>query len=181
MQTRGTDLRIGGPTTYISSVGGEASLAHAAACAGMLVSGGRRSIEPTAARVHPQDVRSGHPSMHQLVADSERSDATVLGAVAHSVVLKEPHPESFRREYVAHYLATSPSGGQSHAFSDALGSIQRIYLTNRQAAVPEHTLVVAHDEALGRTARLRLPRIANQPLVERRFATIEGFKSMACA
>jgi SRSO17 transposase len=39
-----------------------------------------------AARVHPQDVRSAHQSMHHLVADSEWSDTALLAAVAREVV-----------------------------------------------------------------------------------------------
>ncbi|AAW73405.1 putative ISXo8 transposase [Xanthomonas oryzae pv. oryzae KACC 10331] len=35
---------------------------------GLLLPGGRKSVEPMAARVHPQGVRSAHQSMHHLVA-----------------------------------------------------------------------------------------------------------------
>lgn len=53
---------------------------------GLMLPGGRKSIEPMAARVHPEDVRSAHQSMHHVVADSDWSDATVLGAVADRVL-----------------------------------------------------------------------------------------------
>src|SRR5574341_2487341 len=53
---------------------------------GLMLPGGRKSVEPMAARVHPQDVRSAHQSMHHLVADSEWSDARLLAAVAGEVV-----------------------------------------------------------------------------------------------
>ena len=53
---------------------------------GLMLPGGRKSVEPMAARVHPQDVRSAHQSMHHLVADSQWSDAALLGAVAQQVV-----------------------------------------------------------------------------------------------
>ena len=53
---------------------------------GLMLPGPRKSVEPMAARVHPQDVRSAHQSMHHLVADSEWSDAALLGAVAREVV-----------------------------------------------------------------------------------------------
>jgi len=53
---------------------------------GLMLPGGRKSVEPMAARVHPQDVRSAHQSMHHLVADSEWSDAALLAAVAREVV-----------------------------------------------------------------------------------------------
>lgn len=51
-----------------------------------MLPGGRTSVEPVAARVHPQDGRSAHQSMHHLVADSEWSDARLLAAVAGEVV-----------------------------------------------------------------------------------------------
>ena len=53
---------------------------------GLMLPGSRKSVEPMAARVHPQDVRSAHQSMHHRVADSEWSDGALLAAVAHEVV-----------------------------------------------------------------------------------------------
>jgi SRSO17 transposase len=53
---------------------------------GLMLPGERKSVEPMAARVHPEDVRSAHQRMHHLVADSEWSDAMLLAAVAGEVV-----------------------------------------------------------------------------------------------
>jgi SRSO17 transposase len=53
---------------------------------GLMLPGDRKSVEPMAARVHPQDVRSAHQSMHHLVADSDWSDTALLEAVAREVV-----------------------------------------------------------------------------------------------
>jgi SRSO17 transposase len=53
---------------------------------GLMLPGQRKSVEPMAARVHPQDVRSAHQSMHHLVADSQWSDTALLAAVAREVV-----------------------------------------------------------------------------------------------
>jgi SRSO17 transposase len=53
---------------------------------GLMLPGHRKSVEPMAARVHPQNVRSAHQSMHHLVADAEWSDTTLLAAVTHEVV-----------------------------------------------------------------------------------------------
>jgi len=53
---------------------------------GLMLPGQRKSVEPMAARVHPQDVRSAHQSMHHLVADSAWSDTALLAAVAREVV-----------------------------------------------------------------------------------------------
>jgi SRSO17 transposase len=53
---------------------------------GLMLPGQRKSVEPMAARVHPQEVRSAHQSMHHLVADSEWNDQALLAAVAREVV-----------------------------------------------------------------------------------------------
>ncbi len=45
---------------------------------GLVLPGGRKSVEPMAARVRPQNVRSAHQSMHHLVADANWSDAAML-------------------------------------------------------------------------------------------------------
>lgn len=50
-------------------------------CAGLLLPGERKSVEPMAARLVPGDVRSTHQRMHHLVADSPWSDQRVLAAV----------------------------------------------------------------------------------------------------
>lgn len=62
---------------------------------GLLLPGGRKSVEPMAARVHPENVRSAHQSMHHLVADADWSDQTLLAAVTAQVlpmVLKKDLP-----------------------------------------------------------------------------------------
>jgi SRSO17 transposase len=53
---------------------------------GLMLPGERKSVEPMAARVHPQDVRSAHQRMHHLVADAQWSDQALLSAVAAEVV-----------------------------------------------------------------------------------------------
>lgn len=53
---------------------------------GLMLPGERKSIEPMAARVHPEDVCSAHQSMHHLVADSDWSDSALLRTVAAEVV-----------------------------------------------------------------------------------------------
>ncbi len=50
-------------------------------CAGLLLLGDRKSVEPMAARVQPARVRAAHQSMHHFVAKSEWSDDAVLAAV----------------------------------------------------------------------------------------------------
>jgi len=53
---------------------------------GLMLPGERKSVEPMAARVQPDNVRSAHQSMHHLVADASWSDRAVLLAVAEQVL-----------------------------------------------------------------------------------------------
>lgn len=53
---------------------------------GLMLPGSRKSVDPMAARVYPQDVRSAHQSMHHLEADSEWKHGALLAAVAREVV-----------------------------------------------------------------------------------------------
>jgi SRSO17 transposase len=53
---------------------------------GLMLPGGRKSVEPMAARVHPQNVGSAHQSMHHLVADAEWSNEALLRTVAARVL-----------------------------------------------------------------------------------------------
>jgi len=56
-------------------------------CTGLLLPGERKSVEPMAARLAPDNVRRTHQSLHHLVADSPWSDEALLGAVRGSVLL----------------------------------------------------------------------------------------------
>lgn len=55
-------------------------------CAGLMLPGERKSVEPMAARVAPTQVRSAHQRLHHFVADAPWSDAAVLGAVREHVL-----------------------------------------------------------------------------------------------
>jgi SRSO17 transposase len=55
-------------------------------CAGLLLPGERKSVEPMAARVYPQDVRRKHQSLHHFVADADWDDARMLEAALETVV-----------------------------------------------------------------------------------------------
>jgi SRSO17 transposase len=50
-------------------------------CAGLLLPGDRKSVEPMAARMQPARVQAAHQSLHHFVAKSEWSDDAVLAAV----------------------------------------------------------------------------------------------------
>ena len=66
---------------------------------GLMLPGGRKSVEPMAARVQPHQVRSAHQSMHHLVADAEWSDAALLAAVASQVL-----PVLVKRSKSCHWI-----------------------------------------------------------------------------
>jgi SRSO17 transposase len=55
-------------------------------CAGLLLPGERKSVEPMAARLAPDNVRRTHQSLHHLVADAPWRDEAVLGRVREHVL-----------------------------------------------------------------------------------------------
>lgn len=58
---------------------------------GLMLPGGRKSVEPMAARVRPEDVRATHQSMHHLVSTSAWDDEALLAAVAAQVLPELTH------------------------------------------------------------------------------------------
>src|SRR3954453_14764260 len=50
-------------------------------CVGLLLPGERKSVEPMAARLAPDNVRRMHQSLHHVVADAPWSDKAVLAEV----------------------------------------------------------------------------------------------------
>jgi SRSO17 transposase len=48
-------------------------------CTGLLLPGERKSVEPMAARLAPENVRRMHQSLHHVVADAAWSDEALLG------------------------------------------------------------------------------------------------------
>ena len=55
-------------------------------CTGLLLPGERKSVEPMAARLAPEDVRRVHQSLHHFVANAPWSDEALLERVRHSVL-----------------------------------------------------------------------------------------------
>jgi SRSO17 transposase len=55
-------------------------------CTGLLLAGERKSVEPMAARLAPDDVRRMHQSLHHLVADAPWDDQEVLERVGQQVI-----------------------------------------------------------------------------------------------
>jgi len=55
-------------------------------CIGLLLPGERKSVEPMAARLAPDDVRRTHQSLHHLVADAPWDDEEMLAQVRREVL-----------------------------------------------------------------------------------------------
>ena len=55
-------------------------------CKGLLLTGERKSIEPMAARLAPDNVRRMHQSLHHVVADAPWSDEEMLAQIRSSVL-----------------------------------------------------------------------------------------------
>ena len=55
-------------------------------CTGLLLPGERKSVEPMAARLAPDNVRRMHQSLHHLVADAPWNDEAMLAAVRRYVL-----------------------------------------------------------------------------------------------
>src|SRR5450631_4358670 len=55
-------------------------------CAGLLLPGERKSVEPMAARLAPDNIQRMHQSLHHLVADAPWSDEEMLRQVRSSVL-----------------------------------------------------------------------------------------------
>ena len=55
-------------------------------CAGLLLPGERKSVEPMAARLAPDDVQRMHQSLHHFVANAPWSDEALLERVRHFVL-----------------------------------------------------------------------------------------------
>jgi SRSO17 transposase len=82
-KSRGSESRFGAYVEAITSVLGHADRAapFRSYCAGLLLPGDRKSVEPMAARVEPGRVQAAHQSLHHFVAKADWSEDTVLAAV----------------------------------------------------------------------------------------------------
>ncbi len=82
-EARSSESRFAAYVEAITSALGHADRAapFRSYCAGLLLPGERKSVEPMAARVQPGRVQAAHQSLHHLVAKADWSDDTVLAAV----------------------------------------------------------------------------------------------------
>lgn len=88
--SRGIESRF---DAYVEAL--SASLGHAdragpfrSYCAGLILPGERKSVEPMAARIEPGRVQAAHQSLHHLVAKAEWSDQAVLASIRDQVLPK---------------------------------------------------------------------------------------------
>src|SRR3954453_15460058 len=86
--TRGSEQRFAAYIEAVTSVLGHADRAAPfhAYCAGLLLPGERKSVEPMAARIHPARVRAAHQSLHHFVAKADWTDEAVLATVRAQVL-----------------------------------------------------------------------------------------------
>jgi SRSO17 transposase len=83
-KTGGSDARQQRLTSYLDRLAEAAGHADRVVplklyCTGLLLPGERKSIEPMAARLAPDNVRRMHQSLHHLVADAAWNDEALLG------------------------------------------------------------------------------------------------------
>lgn len=123
-------------------------------CRGLLLPGERKSVEPMAARLHPDRVQAARQSLHHLVAEAPWSDEAVLAAVRAQVL-----PAMTRRQPIVAWIVDDTaipkkgrhSVGVARQYCGQLGKQE-----NCQVAV---TLSVATWQAsLPVAYRLYLPR-----------------------
>src|SRR5215471_20150318 len=60
-------------------------------CTGLLLPGERKSVEPMAARLSPDNVRQTHQSLHHVVADAPWKDEDLLEVVRHYALSAMQH------------------------------------------------------------------------------------------
>jgi SRSO17 transposase len=87
-KARGSESRFAAYVEAITSALGHADRAvpFQSNCAGLLLPGDRKSVEPMAARVQPGRVQAAHQSRHHFVAKSDWSDEAGLAAVCARVL-----------------------------------------------------------------------------------------------
>ena len=121
---------------------------------GLMLPGGRKSVEPMAARVQPHNVRSAHQSMHHLVADADWSDTALLAAVASQVL-----PVLTKKSKTCHWIVDDTgfakkgehSVGVGRQYCGRLGKTDNCQIAVNLSIANEHgSLPLAH--------RLYLPK-----------------------
>ncbi len=207
----GLESKAGGSesrfTVYVEAITSALGHADRAApfqsyCAGLLLPGDRKSVEPMAARVEPGRVRAAHQSLHHFVAKADWSDEAVLAAVRSRVLpimeqggpiralivddtaipKKGTHSVGVARQYCGQLgkqdncqVAVSLSAAGDHA---SLPIAYRLYLPHEWADDPERrTRAGVPDDIVFQTK----PRIALDQIRAARAAGIEATLVLADA
>lgn len=122
-------------------------------CVGLLLPGGRKSIEPIAARVSPGNVRRMHQSLHHLIADSPWDDDRFLAEVRACVL-----PAMRARHAIVAWVVTSvifpKKGSHSVGVERQVVSYPGKFLNCRIAV---SLAVVTEEASLPIALRLYLP------------------------
>src|SRR5919202_2440902 len=167
-RTEGTGTRRTGEARFaayldgIAAVLGRAGRAAAARayCAGLLLPGERKSVEPMAARIAPARVQAAHQSLHHVVAKAEWDDAAVLRAVRQRVL-----PAIERHGPVRYWIVDDTAFPKQGTHSVGVARQYCGQLGKRENCQVAVSLSIANEEAsLPIAYRLYLPKEwANDP------------------
>jgi SRSO17 transposase len=202
--SRGSESRFAAYVEALTSALGHADRAapFQSYCAGLLLPGDRKSVEPMAARVQPGRVQAAHQSLHHFVAKADWSDDAVLAAVRARVLpvierhgairalivddtgipKKGSHSVGVARQYCGQLgkqdncqIAVSLSAANNHA---SLPIAWRLYLPQEWADDPDRRARTGvPDEIIFQTK----PQIALDQLRAARAAGIEADMVLADA
>ena len=131
---------------------------------GLILPGGRKSVEPMAARVQPQNVRSAHQSMHHLVAHADWNDQSVLSVVAAQVL-----PVLIKKSKSCHWIVDDTGFAKkgTHSVGVARQYCGRLGKTDNCQVAVSLSIANAHG-SIPVAYRLYLPEVWTQDAARRK-------------
>jgi SRSO17 transposase len=138
---------------------------------GLLLPGERKSVEPMAARLCPEDVRSTHQSMNHLVAAADWDDQAVLGIVAKQLapaLLKKDERCWWILDDTSHVKKGQHSVGVARQYCGRLGKMENcqvavsLSLANSYGSVPLNYRMYLPQEWTEDRARCRKAGVPEQ-------------------